>query len=290
MWLVVSLDSSPSQAGSWVQFQTPFGNLDVELLDHEKPVTVQNFLRYVQEVYPTNHVLMHRCLPGFVLQGGGYFVRDRDSTNDFGGAGRVSRFPVITNEFLVGAKQSNLFGTIAMAKQAGVTNSASSEWFFNLGNNSTNLDVQNGGFTVFGRVMEGTNVLRRFNGLSKFVSETNCEFFGIVDMECFFNDPAVSTFTDTPVTYVGNRLPTYRELQYAVIKPLIRLQIHARLDRSRELVWNSFGTAIHRVEYNDTVLSNNWKLLTQAQGNGDEQRSVDTEAISGPRFYRVRLE
>jgi peptidyl-prolyl cis-trans isomerase A (cyclophilin A) len=69
--------------------------------------------------------------------------------------------PSIVNEFNV----SNTRGTIAMAKLGGDPNSASSQWFINVGNNSF-LDSQNGGFTTFGRVLDnGMEVVDTINGL-----------------------------------------------------------------------------------------------------------------------------
>src|SRR5688500_13831307 len=65
--------------------------------------------------------------------------------------------PPLVSEYAVGSPRSNVYGTIAMARLPGVTNSASSEWFFNLGNNSF-LDGVDGGFTVFGRVVRGFDV------------------------------------------------------------------------------------------------------------------------------------
>ena len=55
----------------------------------------------------------------------------------------------IINEF----RMSNIRGTVSMAKQGGNPNSATSQWFVNLSNNTANLDGQNGGFTVFGRIV-----------------------------------------------------------------------------------------------------------------------------------------
>ena len=60
----------------------------------------------------------------------------------------ITTKPAVINEPVY----SNVKGTIAMAKQGGNENSATSQWFFNMSDNSQNLDLQNGGFTVFGQI------------------------------------------------------------------------------------------------------------------------------------------
>lgn len=133
---------APLSQATTVQFQTSMGNFEVNLYDEESPATVANFLAYVSaEDY--NNSFMHRLIGGFIVQGGGYIYNPEN--------GAVTSVPAnspIINE----AKYSNVRGTIAMAKLGGNPNSATSEWFINLGNNSENLDRQNGGFTVFGVV------------------------------------------------------------------------------------------------------------------------------------------
>ena len=126
----------------------PINGFDLELFDDAAPVTVANFLRYVQDGRYTGTII-HRDVFNFVMQGGGYvpvsngqFVASLDPIPTYG---------TIVNEF--DPSRSNLYGTVAMAKVGGDPNSATSEWFVNLGDNSANLDAQNGGFTVFGQVI-----------------------------------------------------------------------------------------------------------------------------------------
>ncbi len=122
---------------------TDFGNIDIELYDDQAPKTVMNFLRYAGRG-DYNNTIIHRSVPNFVIQGGGYnlnwlpyhLVVDAPIQNEFSPA------------------RSNIRSTIAMAKTGDNVNSATSEWFFNLADNSANLDYQNGGFTVFGRVLD----------------------------------------------------------------------------------------------------------------------------------------
>src|SRR5437868_3196931 len=118
---LVLLSLSSTHAGTLAQFRTVFGDIEVELYDQDKPVTVQNFIQYVQSGRYQN-MFAHRIVPGFVIQGGGYTVTNRNTTNwQFVG---VSTFPKITNEFGVGRRFSNVYGTLSMAKVSGDTNSA----------------------------------------------------------------------------------------------------------------------------------------------------------------------
>ena len=107
------------------------------------PETVENFLNYVNDGNYVNSII-HRSVPGFVVQGGGFTVEE------FSVQSIPDDLPVV-NEF--SADRSNLRGTIAMAKLGDDPNSATNQWFFNLADNAANLDAQNGGFTVFGEVL-----------------------------------------------------------------------------------------------------------------------------------------
>src|SRR5688572_22837922 len=187
--LILLAANSTATAGTLAQFRTRFGDIDVELYDQDKPVTVQNFIRYVRSGAYTN-MFLHRCIPGFIVQGGGFITTNQLATNLFTHVESVRNFGAISNEFTSGPRLSNIYGTIAMAKADGDPNSASSQWFFNLGDNSANLDNQNGGFTVFGRLIRGTNVLNTFNA----IAQAN----GIVDLRIFYGANA-SLFSDLPV-------------------------------------------------------------------------------------------
>lgn len=136
----------PDVAGSVVRVSVRIGTttkpVDIALDDAARPITVANFLRYVRDGRYTGS-FFHRSVPGFVVQSGGFFW------NPAGQIAAVPSYGTILNE--PGA--TNVRGTIAMAKVGGDPNSATSQWFINLADNSLNLDAQNGGFTVFGHVV-----------------------------------------------------------------------------------------------------------------------------------------
>src|SRR6185503_1009915 len=201
VWLLlIGLLPGSLVAGTLVQFRTTAGDMDVELFDKDKPITVQNFIRYVKSGAYRNSFL-HRCVPNFIVQGGGLRVNNPADTNFFEVYSTVPSFGAISNEFNVGPRISNTYGTIAMAKLGTSPDSATSQWFFNLTNNGPNLDFQNGGFTVFGRVVRGTNVLNDFNSRNK------STFSRIVDLRQWI--PSATLFSDLPVSYVGAVYPRY---------------------------------------------------------------------------------
>src|SRR5688572_24367995 len=132
--------------GTIVRLNTDVGSIDIELFDTAAPQTVANFLGYVNRG-DYNNTVFHRAIPNFIVQAGGY----QSTTPPLPHV--VQQAPVV-NEF--SPTRSNVRGTVAMAKVGGNPNSATSEFFFNLENNSANLDNQNGGFTVFARVINDT--------------------------------------------------------------------------------------------------------------------------------------
>jgi len=142
--LLLALCAGPAAAQStMVRVQTSLGLIDIALLDTEAPLTVANFLSYVRSgAYAKSFI--HRSIPGFIIQGGGYHW------SDIAGPTKIPAGPPVVNEFSV--SRSNVRATVAMAKLPNNPNSATTEWFVNLANNAANLDTQNGGFTVFGRV------------------------------------------------------------------------------------------------------------------------------------------
>ncbi|MGJ8681299.1 peptidylprolyl isomerase [Paraglaciecola sp.] len=145
---VLLIASSFFSQATVVEVQTSLGNIQINLFDEATPKTVENFLQYVNSGAYVNNVV-HRSVDGFVVQSGGFtYTGAIKATNGFS-LDNVPTGTAVQNE----PKLSNLRGTIAMAKLGSDANSATSQWFFNLANNSSNLDVQNGGFTVFGQVI-----------------------------------------------------------------------------------------------------------------------------------------
>ena len=148
--------------GTLVRFDVnataPYDKVYVELFDQAggnrlrtTPATAANFLSYVDGGSYQN-TFIHRSVPGFVVQGGGFTVTDGQPGIVIGNV--TQRDPVVNEPKPVGTSAANnVRGTIAMAKLGSDPNSATNQWFFNLADNSANLDAQNGGFTVFGRVL-----------------------------------------------------------------------------------------------------------------------------------------
>jgi cyclophilin family peptidyl-prolyl cis-trans isomerase len=129
-----------------IRFDTTHGGFTVELFAKEAPVTVENFLRYVDDGF-FDGTVFHRIVPGFVIQGGGL-------TKDF--ASKKTRTP-IKNEAHNGLKNSR--GSLSMARTSDI-HSATSQFFVNLKDNAF-LDhgPRDYGYAVFGRVTDGMEVI-----------------------------------------------------------------------------------------------------------------------------------
>lgn len=134
-----------AEAESAVRVATTVGDMDFILFDAATPATVANFMNYVNTGKYTD-VVFHRSIANFVIQGGGF--KGAGTGSDFTS---VATDPPVANEPGI----ANVRGTLSMAKVGGDPNSATSQFFVSLGDNTANLDHQNGGFTVFGRVAGG---------------------------------------------------------------------------------------------------------------------------------------
>jgi cyclophilin family peptidyl-prolyl cis-trans isomerase len=160
---VASFQLAPVQVAGNNQATLGSGLIRVLLFDQPgqgAPLTTGNLQSYLNASRYSN-TLIHRSVPGFVLQGGGFNVVT--TTQGFS-VPAVTSFPAVKNEYSAG--RSNLRGTMAMAKLGSDPNSATSQWFWSLADNSANLDNQNGGFTVFGRVL-GDSDLRTLDAMAE---------------------------------------------------------------------------------------------------------------------------
>lgn len=131
-----------------VRLITTEGDIVVELNRAKAPITVENFLQYVQ-AGSYNNTIFHRVIPGFVVQGGGYNENFEAQT----------MFEPIFNES--GNGMLNNYGTIAMAR-VNDPHSATRQFYFNVNDNeSLNPSSKGWGYAVFGWVVEGEAVLEK---------------------------------------------------------------------------------------------------------------------------------
>jgi peptidyl-prolyl cis-trans isomerase A (cyclophilin A)/peptidyl-prolyl cis-trans isomerase B (cyclophilin B) len=134
-----------------VELKTSMGVIVLELYQEKAPATVENFLRYVKDGH-YNGTVFHRVIPGFMIQGGG-FTRDFEQ--------KSTRKPV-KNEAGNGLK--NTTGTIAMARTPD-PHSATAQFFINVADNDSlnfRFPTPEGyGYTVFGTVVKGLDVVKR---------------------------------------------------------------------------------------------------------------------------------
>ena len=260
-----------ARAGTLAQFRTVFGDIDVELFDQDKPATVRNFIRYVQSGRYRD-LILHRCDPAFVLQGGGIIVTERGTTNsDFA---YVPTFAAITNEFSVGTTFSNVFGTLAMARVGGQTNSATSQWFFNL-TNSPFLDMVDGGFTVFGRMIRGTNVLTQFRSFRRYSGVETSNLVANLGFSPLTELPLLAPFV------------TESNLLFVDIS-LLNVQVK-NVGAAREISWNSVAGLTNRVEFT-AGFPPAWQTLGVTNGSGNTMKMIDPSAGTSARFYRVTVD
>ena len=139
----------PTPGPSAVLMRTTAGDLTIELYPDEAPLTVQNFLQYVEDGF-YDGTIFHRVVRGFVIQGGGFTADMQEKEN---------RAP-IENEARNGLM--NLRGTLSMARTMD-PHSATSQFFINTKDNAmldhTSPDPRGWGYAVFGKVISGMDAV-----------------------------------------------------------------------------------------------------------------------------------
>jgi len=251
--------------------------MELEFYDEDKPITVSNFVKYVTSGQYTN-LFIQRWVPNFVIQAGGFRV-----TNTVDGL-RIAAVPSygnIKNEYGVGRTFSNTYGTIAMARQQGVVDSAGSQWFLNLTNNAgapAFLDTVDQGFTVFGKVTSGTNILNLFipsppvNGLYR----VN------VDNGALATVPVL-----TNVTTASELFPNLIYLKIKLRRD-VNLTVSPTRPRQRVISWTTVAGVTNSLQYSSTLVSDSWTIYTNFVGTGSTASIIDANA-TGDRLYRVAL-
>lgn len=148
---MLALGLCATAAAQTVRLNTSQGDIVLELDAEKAPKTVENFVRYVQAKH-YDGLIFHRVIDGFMIQGGGYTPELNE---------KPTRAPIPLE---AGKGLSNVRGSIAMARTSD-PNSATAQFFINVADNSR-LDTAGGGYAVFGRVVEGMEVVDQIRSVA----------------------------------------------------------------------------------------------------------------------------
>ncbi|MEO0797205.1 MAG: peptidylprolyl isomerase [Verrucomicrobiota bacterium] len=226
--------------------------IDLALFSNRTPITRTNFLTYVNSGAYDNQFIHRRPRTDFVIQGGSWFVNSDPSLTP------ITPNDPIQNEFGI----SNTEWTLSMAKLSGDPDSATSGWFISISENSAILDPQNGGFTVFGRVLQSTQDDTAFlSSTDNFPVQTLNATFAEIPLNNFVspslfieNLNLFSSATLVPVT--GADAGELTDLTYAVVTNNNESLFQASID-GNDLVLtttpNGFGNGALLLTATDSV-------------------------------------
>lgn len=152
-----------SQGGTDIIIETSMGTIRAKLHDDTAPITVANFLSYIDDGF-YDETIFHRVIPNFMIQGGGFQISSEVAKEKPTGDGIKNESP---------KTKSNARGTLAMAR-TGNPDSATAQFFINVEDNNSatataNLDYPNSGghgYAVFGEVIEGMEVVDQIKAVT----------------------------------------------------------------------------------------------------------------------------
>ena len=154
--------SRPAEPIAYVLMTTSMGDILIELNREKAPITVANFLSYVDKEF-YDGTIFHRVIGNFMIQGGGMTPGMTKKTTD----------PTIKNEWRNGLK--NTRGSIAMARLGGKPDSATSQFFINVKDNA-NLDMpqrDGAAYAVFGKVVAGMDTVEKIRVVDTGMKKTH---------------------------------------------------------------------------------------------------------------------
>jgi cyclophilin family peptidyl-prolyl cis-trans isomerase len=248
-------------AGTLLKFKTSLGEMMVELYDQEKPITTTNFLTYV-DTGKFHENFIQRWETNFVIQAGGFYWPTNAQQIQ-----RLIPFGAIKNEFTPDPKFSNKYGTIAMARSANVDSATS----------QCRTPQTNQGFTVFGHVISGTNILNLFKLPA-----------GQQDPKIYqanFGDPALSVTPVLSTNFLGQQHMVFVEIE----RFSFNLAISFLRGTSRQISWNSIKGVENIVETSRTIPPQ-WTTLQTVIGDGNRMSITDATAKDPvAQFYRIRV-
>jgi peptidyl-prolyl cis-trans isomerase A (cyclophilin A) len=221
-----TLSALENQNNAVIRIETTLGDIDIELFSSQAPITVANFLNYVnsgrfaetffhRDAQNGSSAAAEQPLPtgtNFVLQGGGYkFGPDATGTN------RLTQIATDNSIVLENTGRLNLTRTLSMAR-TNSPNSATSQFFINMADNSF-LDPSSSsdGYAVFGRVIQGWDVVTAINGLTRYNLTNNAAFIPASGQTNYS-----SIMSEVPtIAYTGGTI-TRSNLVYIVNAELIK--------------------------------------------------------------------
>ena len=171
--MVTAMASTAHAANPVVVIDTSMGTIKVELFEDKAPITVKNFLSYVEKKH-FDGLIFHRVISNFMIQGGGFDKDQKETKTD----------PAIKNEAANGVKNER--GTIAMAR-TNRPDSATCQFFINVKDNDfLNKTDDNAGYCAFGRVIEGMDVVDKIKAVK--TGEK-----GMFDKDCPLEDVTIKS-------------------------------------------------------------------------------------------------
>ncbi len=273
-------------ANPLAQFRTVFGTIEVELLKDQRPVTVSNFIHYV-ESGRYEGTFIHRLVPNLLVAGGCYAGINRQT--DAANYTPIPHFNAITNETRMGGILTNLMGTLSLGGVSNTNVPLTSEFFFSLTDSQGAFFTQNqGGYPVFGRVRGGLEVLQalnKFQVLHEVRRATNA-LITIRDVDLpgyLYGTAQFPVLTFDPTFDVEQQVESLVYLDITLLNvSVVPLFPGARIE------WDSVPGRTNVVEFTRAIPPT-WETLARLAGTGGRM-GVKDKSSDDHRFHRVRIE